>query len=120
FRGRVRMGTPLVLALFSGLLILAGVAGGAATVIKSLALFGTTWMTGPGELGLIGALLARPAGVTGLAPKLYRKLRRDWGRPPRRHADVPRRAGHRGHAGRRRRPGRDPHRGRRHQGRGLG
>jgi cytochrome c oxidase subunit I len=78
FRGRVRMSTPLVLALFSGLLILAGIAGGAATVIKSLDLFGTTWMTGQAELVLIGTLLAALAGVAFWAPKLYGKLLPDW------------------------------------------
>jgi len=78
FRGRVRMSTPLVLALFSGLLILAGIAGGAATVIKSLDLFGTTWMTGQAELVLIGTLLAGLAGLAFWAPKLYGKLLPDW------------------------------------------
>jgi cytochrome c oxidase subunit I len=78
FRGRVRMGTPLILALFSGLLILAGIAGGAATVIKSLDLFGTTWMTAQAELVLVGTLLAALAGVTFWAPKLYGKLLPDW------------------------------------------
>ncbi len=77
-RGRVRLGTPLILALFSGLLLLAGIAGGAATVIKSLDLFGTTWMTAQAELVLIGTLLAALAGVAFWAPKLYGKLLPDW------------------------------------------
>ena len=42
--GRVRLGT-LIVAVFAGLLVFLGVAGGVATAIESLDLDGTTWMT---------------------------------------------------------------------------
>jgi cytochrome c oxidase subunit I len=72
--GRVRLGTPLILAVFAGLLIVAGVAGGVATVIRSLHLDGTTWMTAQAELVLIGAVVAALAGLSFWAPKIYGKL----------------------------------------------
>lgn len=76
--GRVRLGTPLILAVFSGLLILLGIAGGAATVIRSLDLVDTTWMTAQAEIVLVGTVLAALAGVAFWAPKLYGKLLPDW------------------------------------------
>ena len=78
FKGRPRLGTPLVLSLFAGLLVLAGVAGGIATVVGALDLVNTTWMTAQAEVVLIGALLAGLAGVTFWAPKVYGKLVPDW------------------------------------------
>jgi cytochrome c oxidase subunit I len=72
--GRVRLGTPLILAVFSGLLVFLGVAGGVATAIESLDLDGTTWMTAQALLVLLGAVVAGLAGVAYWAPKLYGKL----------------------------------------------
>ena len=72
--GRVRLGTPLILAVFSGLLVFLGVAAGVATAIESLDLDGTTWMTAQALLVLLGAVVAGLAGVAFWAPKLYGKL----------------------------------------------
>ncbi|HET6953179.1 MAG TPA: cbb3-type cytochrome c oxidase subunit I [Acidimicrobiales bacterium] len=72
--GRVRLGTPLVVALFSGLLLLTGIGGGVATVIDGLDLTGTTWMTAQADLVLLGAALGGLAGVAFWAPKLYGRL----------------------------------------------
>ncbi|HEX6567706.1 MAG TPA: cbb3-type cytochrome c oxidase subunit I [Acidimicrobiales bacterium] len=72
--GRVKLGTPLVLSLLAGLLILLGVAAGAATVVKGLDLDGTTWMTAQTTLVLAGTVVAALGGVAFWAPKLYGKL----------------------------------------------
>jgi heme/copper-type cytochrome/quinol oxidase subunit 1 len=72
--GRPKLGTPLVLAVPAGLLVLLGVAGGAATVVESADLDGTTWMTAQATLVLVGTLVAGLAGVAFWAPKLYGKL----------------------------------------------
>src|ERR671917_296110 len=72
--GKVRLGTPLVLSLFAGLLIFLGVAAGGATVIDALDLDGTTWMTAQTTLVLLGTVVAGLAGVAYWAPKLYGKL----------------------------------------------
>lgn len=73
-RGKVRLGTPLILALMGGSLVFAGVAAGAATVIGDLDLSGTTWMTGQTTLVLLGTLVVALGGVAFWAPKLYGKL----------------------------------------------
>jgi heme/copper-type cytochrome/quinol oxidase subunit 1 len=72
--GSPRLGTPLVLSLFAGFLVFAGVAAGAATGIDSLGLAGTSWMTAQAEVVLAGALVAALAGLSFWAPKLYGKL----------------------------------------------
>ncbi len=72
--GRPRLGTPLVLSLFAGFLLLAGTAAGAATGIDTLGLAGTSWMTAQSEVVLAGALVAALAGISFWAPKLYGKL----------------------------------------------
>jgi heme/copper-type cytochrome/quinol oxidase subunit 1 len=72
--GRVRMGTPLILALFAGLLIGGGVAAGAATVIEEVDVVTTTWASGQELLVVAGTLLAAAAGLAFWAPKLYGKL----------------------------------------------
>jgi heme/copper-type cytochrome/quinol oxidase subunit 1 len=72
--GRVRLGTPLVLAVLAGLLVFLGTAAGVATAIEALDLDGTTWMTAQALLVLLGASLAALAGVAFWAPKLYGKL----------------------------------------------
>jgi heme/copper-type cytochrome/quinol oxidase subunit 1 len=74
FAGKVRLGTPLVLSLFAGLLLFGGIAAGGATVVDALDLDGTTWMTGQATLVLLGSVLAGLAGVAFWAPKLYGKL----------------------------------------------
>jgi heme/copper-type cytochrome/quinol oxidase subunit 1 len=74
FAGKIRLGTPLVLALFSGLLLLVGIAAGGATAIEDLDLDGTTWMTAQATLVLTGTIVAALAGVAFWAPKLYGKL----------------------------------------------
>lgn len=73
-KGKVRLGTPLVLAQLAGLLILVGVAAGAATAIADLDLDGTSWMTAQTTLVLLGTVIAGLAGVAFWAPKLYGKL----------------------------------------------
>ncbi|MGH9261703.1 MAG: cbb3-type cytochrome c oxidase subunit I, partial [Acidimicrobiales bacterium] len=73
-KGKVRLGTPLILTQLAGLLILAGIAAGGATVIEDLDLDNTTWMTAQALLVLGGALLAGLAGVAFWAPKIYGKL----------------------------------------------
>ena len=73
-RGKVRLGTPLILALMGGSLVFAGVAAGAATVIGDLDLSGTTRMTGQTTLVLLGTLVVALGGVAFWAPKLYGKL----------------------------------------------
>ena len=72
--GRVRLGTPLVLAVPAGFLVFLGTAAGVATAIEALDLDGTTWMTAQALLVLLGAALAALAGVAFWAPKLYGKL----------------------------------------------
>ncbi|MBN2623487.1 MAG: cbb3-type cytochrome c oxidase subunit I [Acidimicrobiales bacterium] len=73
-RGKVKLGTPLILAGMGGLLVFLGVAAGAATVIGELDLSGTTWMTGQTTLVLLGTLVVALGGVAFWAPKLYGKL----------------------------------------------
>ena len=73
-RGRVRMGTPLILALFAGLLIGGGVAAGAITVIEEVDVVTTTWASGQELLVVAGTLVAAAAGLAFWAPKLYGKL----------------------------------------------
>ena len=73
-KGKVKVGTPLILAQLGALAVLIGVAAGGATAIEGLDLDGTTWMTGQAVLVLAGALLAGLAGVAFWAPKLYGKL----------------------------------------------
>jgi heme/copper-type cytochrome/quinol oxidase subunit 1 len=73
-RGRVRLGTPLVLAVLAGFLVFLGTAAGVATAVEALDLDGTTWMTAQALLVLVGATLAALAGVAFWAPKLYGKL----------------------------------------------
>ena len=73
-RGSPRVGAPLLVGFLGALLVLAGVAAGAATSIDALDLDGTTWMTGQANLVLIGALTAGLAGVTFWAPKVFGKL----------------------------------------------
>jgi cytochrome c oxidase subunit I len=73
-QGRPELGTPLVLAMLSGLLVFLGIAGGIGTVIVALDLDGTTWMTAQALLVLIGTVVAALAGVAFWAPKLYGKL----------------------------------------------
>src|SRR5690606_20082145 len=72
--GKVKLGTPLVLAMPAGALIFGGIAAGGATVIDGLDLSGTTWMTAQTWLVLLGTVLAALAGVAFWAPKLYGKL----------------------------------------------
>ncbi|MDD9369528.1 MAG: cbb3-type cytochrome c oxidase subunit I [Acidimicrobiales bacterium] len=74
FAGKVRLGTPLVLSLLAGLLLVGGFVAGGATVVDALDLDGTTWMTGQATLVLLGSVLAGLAGVAFWAPKLYGKL----------------------------------------------
>jgi heme/copper-type cytochrome/quinol oxidase subunit 1 len=73
-KGRPRLGTPLIVALFAGLLIAGGVAAGAVTVIEEVDLVTTTWASGQEVLVLAGTLVAAAAGLTFWAPKLYGKL----------------------------------------------
>jgi heme/copper-type cytochrome/quinol oxidase subunit 1 len=73
-RGTVRMGTPLILALFAGLLIGGGVAAGAVTVIEEVDVLTTTWASGQEILVVAGTLVAAAAGLAFWAPKLYGKV----------------------------------------------
>jgi heme/copper-type cytochrome/quinol oxidase subunit 1 len=73
-RGRPRLGTPLILALFAGLLIAGGVAAGAVTAIEEVDVLTTTWAGGQEVLVLAGTLVAAAAGLAFWAPKLYGTL----------------------------------------------
>jgi cytochrome c oxidase subunit I len=73
-KGSVRLGTPLILALFAGLLIAGGVVAGAVTVIEDVDVLTTTWASGQEVLVLAGTLVAAAAGLSFWAPKLYGKL----------------------------------------------
>ena len=73
-RGQVRLGTPLILALFAGLLISGGVAAGAVTVIEDANVLTTTWASGQELLIVFGSLVAAAAGLAFWAPKIYGKL----------------------------------------------
>jgi heme/copper-type cytochrome/quinol oxidase subunit 1 len=73
-RGTVRLGSPLILALFAGLVLAAGVAAGVVTVIEEADVATTTWMTGQSYLVLVGTLVAATAGLAFWAPKVYGKL----------------------------------------------
>ncbi|MGH9111413.1 MAG: cbb3-type cytochrome c oxidase subunit I [Acidimicrobiales bacterium] len=73
-RGKVKLGSPLILALFAGLVLAAGVAAGVVTVIGEVDVAATTWMTGQAYLVLVGTLVAAAAGLTFWAPKLYGRL----------------------------------------------
>jgi heme/copper-type cytochrome/quinol oxidase subunit 1 len=75
--GRVRLGTPLVCALFAGLLLLVGVGAGVVTVIEDADVATTTWLTAQANLVLIGTLVAAVGGLAFWAPKLYGKLLSD-------------------------------------------
>lgn len=73
--GTLRLAAPLVLALGSALLLLAGAAAGAVGVIEPLELAGTTWASGQEHLVLLGAgTLAAFAALWFWAPKI-------WGAP---------------------------------------
>lgn len=73
--GTPRLVAPLVLALGSALLLLAGAAAGAVGVIEPLELAGTTWESGQEHLVLLGAgTLAAFAALWFWAPKI-------WGAP---------------------------------------
>lgn len=74
FTGRVRLGTPLILVVPAGLLLLLGIGAGGATAVKGAGLVDTTWMTAQATLVLLGAALAGLGGVAFWAPKLYGKL----------------------------------------------
>ncbi len=118
-KGKVKVGTPLILAQLSGLLVLLGVAAGGATVIEDLDLDNTTWMTAQADLVLVGAALGGLAGVGVLGAQALRQAAARRGHPVGRHHRVPRCARRRRAAGHRRaqlRPG-PPRRGRRRHGR---
>jgi cytochrome c oxidase subunit I len=73
-RGRVRLGTPLILALLAGLLIAGAVVAGAVTVIEEVDVLTTTWASGQELLVVAGSVLAAAAGLAFWAPKLYGRL----------------------------------------------
>jgi heme/copper-type cytochrome/quinol oxidase subunit 1 len=73
-KGKVKLGTPLILAQLGALAVLIGVVAGGATAIESLDLDGTTWMTAQAVLVLGGALLGGLAGAAFWAPKIYGRL----------------------------------------------
>jgi cytochrome c oxidase subunit I len=75
--GKVKLGSPLILAQAAGLLLFVGVAGGIGTSIDALDLVGSTWMTAQTYLVLIGALVAGFAGLAFWAPKIYGGLLRE-------------------------------------------
>lgn len=72
--GKVKVASPLLFALASGLLLLVGVAAGAATSIDALDLVGSTWMTAQTYAVLLAALTAGFGGLVFWAPKLYGNL----------------------------------------------
>ena len=93
-RGKVRVGTPLILALLGALRARSASPPARATAIEGLDLDGTTWMTGQARPGARRHRCS--AGLAGLvfwAPKLYGRLLPDGRRPAGRHAAGPRRAG---------------------------
>lgn len=70
--GSPKLKAPLVLAMASALLILAGAAAGALQVIEPLHLAGTTWQAGQVHLALFGGgTLAAFAALWFWAPKLW-------------------------------------------------
>lgn len=73
-KGSVRLKSPLVLALCSGLLLTLGVAAGLGTILRDLDLFGTTWMTGQAYAVGVATLMTAVAGLVLWAPKLYGRL----------------------------------------------
>jgi heme/copper-type cytochrome/quinol oxidase subunit 1 len=73
-KGKIRLGTPLLLALFAGLLVAGGVAAGAVTAIEEVDVLTTTWVSGQELLIVAGTLVAAAAGLAFWAPKLYGKL----------------------------------------------
>lgn len=73
-KGRVRLTSPLMLALCSGLLLTLGVAAGLGTIVRDLDLFGTTWMTGQAYAVLVATLMTAVAGLVLWAPKIYGRL----------------------------------------------
>ena len=76
-RGRPRLASPLILALFAGLLLVGGVVAGVVTVIEELDVAATTWASGQEVLVLAGTVVAAGAGLCFWAPKLYGKLLSD-------------------------------------------
>jgi heme/copper-type cytochrome/quinol oxidase subunit 1 len=74
-RGRPRLASPLLYALGAGAMLLVGVAAGAASTIKELALYDTTWRTSTAHYVMLATTLALLGGVTYWAPRLFgRKL----------------------------------------------
>lgn len=70
--GSPKLKAPLVLALTSALLLLAGAAAGAVEVIEPLKLTGTTWQAGAVHLSLFGGgTLAAFAALWFWAPKIW-------------------------------------------------
>ncbi|MEA3054621.1 MAG: cytochrome c oxidase subunit [Actinomycetota bacterium] len=70
--GSPKLKAPLVLALASALLLLAGAAAGAVEVIEPLKLLGTTWQAGQVHLTLFGGgTLAAFAALWFWAPKIW-------------------------------------------------
>jgi heme/copper-type cytochrome/quinol oxidase subunit 1 len=70
--GSPKLKAPLVLAIASALLLLAGAAAGAVGVIEPLELTGTTWDSGQTQLVLFGGgVLAAFAGMWFWAPKIW-------------------------------------------------
>jgi cytochrome c oxidase subunit 1 len=72
--GKVKLGSPLLFALVSGLLLLLGVAGGIGTAIEGLDVDGTTWMTAQSYAVLLAALTAGFGALAYWAPKLYGRM----------------------------------------------
>ena len=72
--GKVKLSSPLLFALASGLLLFVGVAAGIATSIDSLDLMGSTWMTAQSYAVLLAALTAGFGGLAYWSPKLYGNL----------------------------------------------
>lgn len=68
--GRPRLAAPLLLALMSGLLLLAATAAGVLHVIEPLELVGTSFGTGQMELTVVAATLGLVAGLWYWAPKV--------------------------------------------------
>jgi heme/copper-type cytochrome/quinol oxidase subunit 1 len=78
-RGQVRLGSPLLFGVASGLMLLVGVLAGAAQALEPIktivdgpgnTLYGTTWSTAVTSYVVLSALIALLGGIVYWAPKL--------------------------------------------------
>ncbi len=69
--GRVRLSSPLIYAAASAIMLVVGLAAGAASSIDALDVYDTTWTTATAHYVLLATAIALMGGVTYWAPKIF-------------------------------------------------